>query len=161
MVISFDGALAPSPQRRGVNWPGPDGKSIDAFTREPHPAHDPQTFFNLAYHLHQAIAQDSAPTVALAPQGRPGRRRLRRLLALVRPRPRCSAPWTGLGRYFADAHYRRLHSGPRPADDFFADYLDDRVTNRHRPDPVSGFARHLGCGGGSTRRSPWRRCTAA
>ena len=25
----------------------------------------------------------------------------------------------------------------------FADYLDERTTNRHRPDPVSGFAAHL------------------
>src|SRR5204862_7437568 len=50
--------------------------------------------------------------------------------------------WTGLGRYVTDA-VTGDYIGTRTADEFFADYLDDRVTNAHRPDPVTGFPRHL------------------
>src|SRR5207237_989831 len=50
--------------------------------------------------------------------------------------------WTGLARYFTDA-VSGDYIGTQQADEFFADYLDDRVTNGHRPDPVGGFPRHL------------------
>ena len=141
VLISFDGALIPTLRATAVNWPGPDGKSIDAFTREPLPAHDPQTFFNLVYHLHQAVSTDAAPTVALAHKGKPAFDSYRDLLALSELAP-VLGTWTGLGRYFTDA-VTGDYIGTRTADEFFADYLDDRVTNAHRPDPVTGFPRHL------------------
>jgi hypothetical protein len=141
VLISFDGALIPTLRATAVNWPAPDGKSVDAFTREPLAADDPQTFFNLVYHLHQAVSTDAAPTVALAHKGKPAFDSYRDLLALAQLAP-VLGTWTGLGRYFTDA-VTGDYIGTRTADEFFADYLDDRVTNAHRPDPVTGFPRHL------------------
>ncbi|HEX4611913.1 MAG TPA: hypothetical protein VH092_27200, partial [Urbifossiella sp.] len=141
VLISFDQALIPTLRSTAVNWPGPDGKGVDAFTREPLPAHDPQTFFNLAYHLHQAISSDAAPTVALIHKGQPAAPGYADLLALADLAP-VFGNWTGLGRYFGDA-VTGDYIGTQPADEFFADYLDDRVTHDRRPDPVTGFPRHL------------------
>jgi hypothetical protein len=140
VATNFDGALAPSRYATVINWPAPDGRAIDAFTKEPHPAHDPQTFFNLGYHLHQATTHDSAPTVVLLHRGKPAAVGYDDWLALSDLAP-VLGQWTNLTRYFADAHTGE-YTGAASADDFFADALDDRVTNRHRPDPVSGFARH-------------------
>ena len=50
--------------------------------------------------------------------------------------------FTNLSRYFTDATSGD-YIGVQPADEFFCDYLDDRVTNQQRPGPVSGFPRHL------------------
>ena len=141
VLISFDGALIPTLRATAVSWPAPDGKSVDAFTREPLPADDPATFFNLAYHLHQAVGTDAAPTVALMHRGKPAAEPYRDLLALADLAP-VLGTWIGLGRYFSDA-VTGDYIGSRSADEFFADYLDERVTNEHRPDPVTGFPRHL------------------
>ena len=141
VLVSFDAALVPTMRSVAVNWPGPDGKSVDAFTREPLPAHDPHTFFNLVYHLHQAVSQDAAPTVALVHKGQPACEAYRDLLALNELGP-VLGTWTGLSRYFTDA-VTGDYIGAQQADEFFADYLDDRVTNARRPDPVTGFPRHL------------------
>ena len=102
VLVSFDGALIPSLRATAVNWPAPDGKAVDAFTREPLPAHDPHTFFNLVHHLHQAVSQDAAPTVALAHKGRPAYAAYDDLLALADLAP-VFGEWLGLGRYFSDA----------------------------------------------------------
>jgi hypothetical protein len=141
VLISFDGALIPTLRATAVNWPSPEGKSVDAFTREPLPADDPMTYFNLVYHLHQAVTSDAAPTIALAHKGKPAFDAHADLLALNELAP-VLGTWTGLGRYFSDA-VTGDYIGTRTADEFFADYLDDRVTNQHRPDPVTGFPRHL------------------
>ncbi|MDB5311655.1 MAG: hypothetical protein JWO38_5857 [Gemmataceae bacterium] len=141
VLVSFDAALIPALRGTAVNWPGPDGKAVDAFTREPLPAHDPHTFFNLVYHVRQAITQDAAPTVALIHKGKPAVAAYGDLLALAALAP-VLGTWTGLGRYFTDA-VTGDYIGTQPADEFFADYLDDRVTTGHRPDPVTGFSRHL------------------
>ncbi|MBN9523132.1 hypothetical protein J0H58_32230, partial [bacterium] len=141
VLISFDQALIPTLRSTAVNWPGPDGKAVDAFTREPLPAHDPQTFFNLAYHLHQAISSDAAPTVALIHKGQPPAAGYADLLALGELGP-VLGNWTGLARYFSDA-VTGDYIGTQPADEFFADSLDDRVTHDKSPTPVTGFPRHL------------------
>jgi hypothetical protein len=141
VVVSFDGALTPARNSAVVNWPSPDGRSIDAFAREPQPASDPITFFNLPYLLHQATTSDSAPTVAFAHRGEAAAVGYDELVALADLAP-AVGEFTSLGRYLADHHYGE-YLGAATADDFFADYLDDRVTNLHRPEPVSGFARHL------------------
>ncbi|QEL19701.1 hypothetical protein [Limnoglobus roseus] len=140
IVVSFDGALIPSRYSAVVSWPGPDGKTVDVFTREPQPAHESQTFFNFAYLLHQAISHDSTPTLTL----------LHKKAAAVGYGDYLAlgdlAPVFGeamsMSRYFAETHAGD-YTGAATGDEFFADYLDDRVTNRHRPDPVGGFARHL------------------
>ncbi|HVK16987.1 MAG TPA: hypothetical protein VM533_08560, partial [Fimbriiglobus sp.] len=141
VVVSFDGAMSPARNAAVVNWPSPDGKSIDGFAREPQSASDPATFFNLAYTLHQAMTQDSTPTVALAHKGDPAALGYDELIALSELGDVVGA-WTGLGRYLSEHHYGE-YLGAATADDFFADYLDERVTNLHRPDAVSGFAQHL------------------
>jgi hypothetical protein len=124
-----------------VSWPSPDGKAVEAFTREPLPANDPHTFFNLVYHLHQATTYDSAPTVSLAHKGEPAFATYRDLLALADLAP-VFGEWTNLSRYFGGATSGD-YIGAQSADEFFADYLDDRVTNAHRRDAVGGFPRHL------------------
>ncbi|QJW94267.1 hypothetical protein [Frigoriglobus tundricola] len=141
VLVSSDGALIPSIRASAVNWPGPDSKSVEAFTRAPLPAHDPHTFFNIVYHLHQATSYDSAPTVSLAHAGEPAFASYHDLLALTDLAP-VFGEWTNLSRYFGGVTSGD-YIGVQAADEFFADYLDDRVTNRHRPDPVGGFPRQL------------------
>jgi hypothetical protein len=141
VLVSSDGGLIPSIRASAVNWPGPDGKSVEAFTREPLPAHDPHTFFNLVYHLHQATNYDSAPTVSLSHKGEPPFASYHDLLALTDLAP-VFGEWTNLSRYFGGVTSGD-YIGVQSADEFFADYLDDRVTNQHRPDAVGGFPRHL------------------
>lgn len=140
ILVSFDGALTPARNTAVLNWPSPDGKSLDAYGREPHNAADPLTFFNLVYHLQQSFSHDSAPTLAFAHRGEPaaiGYTEFVTLATLGDP----VGTFTNLRRYLEEYHYGE-YLGAASADDFFADYLDDRVTNRHRSDAVSGFARH-------------------
>jgi hypothetical protein len=141
VLVSSDGGLIPSIRASAVNWPGPDGKSVEAFTRDPLPAHDPHTFFNIVYHLHQATSYDSAPTVSLAHKGEPAFASYDDLLALTELAP-VFGEWTNLSRYF-NGVTSGDYIGVQSADEFFADYLDDRVTNLHRTDAVGGFPRHL------------------
>lgn len=140
VLLSTDGSLIPNIRSSAVNWPGPDGRSVEAYTREPLPAHDPHTFFNLVYYLHQATTYDSAPTVSLLHKGEPAFANYHDLLALLELAP-VFGEWTNLSRYFGGVTSGD-YIGEQPADEFFADYLDDRVTNLHRPEPVSGFPRH-------------------
>ena len=133
--------MIPTLRSTAVNWPGPDGRSIEAFCREPLPASDPGTFFNLVYHMHQAHSSDAAPTMAFVHKGEPAFDSYRDLLALNELVP-VFGEFTNLTRYFTDATSGD-YIGVQPADEFFNDYLDDRVTNQKRPGPVSGFPRHL------------------
>jgi hypothetical protein len=139
LLVSFDGAVSPNYRSTVVNWSSPDGKSIDAFTRLPAPAHKAETFFNLVYTLHQSITQDTAPTLAISHQGEPANPLYEDWLALSALMP-VLGTWTTFSRYFSDA-LAGEYVGASNADDFFADYLEER-TNAHRPDPVSAFAAH-------------------
>jgi hypothetical protein len=141
VFIASDGAMIPPVRSTAVNWPGPDGRSVDAFCREPLPAHDPQTFFNIVYHMYQAFTSDAAPTIALVHTGESAFPSYGDLLALGELAP-VFGEWINLSRYFTDATSGD-YIGAQPADEFFTDYLDDRVTNQKRPEPVSGFAAHL------------------
>ncbi|MFM8271920.1 MAG: hypothetical protein ACKODX_06240, partial [Gemmata sp.] len=141
VLISTDAALVPSIRASAVNWPSPDGKAVEAYTRDPLPAADPHTYFNLVYHLHQATTYDSAPTVSLKHLGEPACASYDDLLALFELAP-VFGEWTNLSRYFGGATSGD-YIGVQSADEFFADYLDERVTNEHRPEPVGGFPRHL------------------
>jgi hypothetical protein len=140
VVSSFDPTV-PSPFRAAVvNWPAPDGKAVDAFAKAPLPAGEWQTWFNLAYHLHQAVTNDAAPTLAFWHKGGAAPPPHADLLALADLSPVLGS-YAGLTQYFNDV-LTGEYVGPSTADDFAGDPLDDRVTHRHRPDPVSGFARH-------------------
>ncbi len=141
VLISQDGAMIPTIRSTAVNWPGPDGRSIDAFCREPLPAHDPLTFFNIVYHMYQAFSTDAAPTVALVHKGEAAFDSYRDLLALGELAP-VFGNFTNLSRYFTDATSGD-YIGAQQADEFFCDYLDDRVTNQKRTGAVSGFPRHM------------------
>lgn len=137
LLLSFDGAVVPTYRTTVVNWSSPDGKSIDAFTRLPNPAHKAETFFNLVYNLHQSISQDTAPTLALSHQGEPANALYEDWLALSQLAP-VLGEWTTFSRYFSDA-LAGEYVGSTSPDDYFADYLEERV-NARRPDAVSAFA---------------------
>jgi hypothetical protein len=141
ILISQDGALIPTLRSTAVNWPGPDGRAIDAFCREPLPASDPLTFFNIVYHMHQAYGSDAAPTIALVHKGEPPFDSFSDLLALNELVP-IFGEFINLSRYFTDATGGD-YIGVQQADDFFCDYVDDRVTNQKRSGPVSGFPKQL------------------
>ncbi|HVK08578.1 MAG TPA: hypothetical protein VM597_07350 [Gemmataceae bacterium] len=139
LLAAFDGAVVPTYRATVVNWTAPDGKSIDAFTRVPAPAHKAETFFNLVYSLHQSISQDSAPTLAILHTTEPANPLYEDWLALSRLGP-VLGEWTTFSRYFSDA-LAGEYVGTTNPDEFFSDYLEER-TNARRPDPVSGFAAH-------------------
>jgi hypothetical protein len=140
MMLSLDGATTPNRNACVVNWPGQDGQSLDAFGRDPLSASDPSTFFNLVYTLHQATTSDSKPTVAFAHKGQTPAVGYEELVAFAEL-SEALGTFTGLGRYLEEYHYGEYIGNAGP-DDFFSDDLDDRVTNRNRPDAVSGFAQH-------------------
>ncbi|MFO0847492.1 MAG: hypothetical protein U0871_02870 [Gemmataceae bacterium] len=139
-LLSLDGATVPHRSGPVATWPGPDGRSVDAYARDPIPAAEPATFFNLPYTLHTAINQDSNPTVAFAHRGEPAAIGYAELVALSELAG-VLGEFTSVGRYLGEHHYGD-YLGTATADDFFSDSLDERVTARKRPDPVSGFAVH-------------------
>jgi hypothetical protein len=140
VMLSLDGATTPNRNACVINWPGQDGQAIEAFGREPLPASDPSTFFNLVYTLHQATTSDSKPTVGFVHRGDAPAIGYDELIAFAELSDALGS-FTGLSRYFEEYHYGE-YIGNAGVDDFFTDDLDDRVTNRHRPDAVSGFAQH-------------------
>jgi hypothetical protein len=141
MMVPLDEALAPNRNAAVLNWPAPDGTAIDALGREPLPAGDPLTFFNLVYTLHNAITKDSRPTVVFSHTGEPPAIGYDELLTLA-DLSTAVGEFTGTARYLADNHYGD-YLGTVTGDDFFNDPLDRRVGTEKRSDPVSGFARHL------------------
>ena len=141
LLVSFDGALTPNRNAAVLNWPAPDGKTIDAVGREPLSASDPLTFFNLVYTFNQAMTKDSRPTVILAHRGEPAAVGYEELLTLTELST-AVGEFVGVTKYLADNHYGD-YLGTVTGDDFFADALDRRVTTEHRTDAVGGFARHL------------------
>lgn len=133
------GTVRPPWRAAVVNWSSPDGKSVDALAREPLPAHEATTYFNLVYTIKQAISDDSSPTLALMHSGEQAFDSYADWLALSRLAP-ALGQWATLSRYFAEA-YAGEYAGTASADEFFADELDRRC-QAHLPDPVSDFARH-------------------
>jgi hypothetical protein len=136
--VAFDGALVPNHHATVINWPSPDGKQVTTLTRTPHAGHQAQTYFNLGYHLHQAITQDTAPTIAIVHTEKP--LPLYEDWLSLTPLAPALGQWTTLSRYLSDA-LAGSYAMPSGADEFFADYLDERHAAR-LPDPVSAFARH-------------------
>src|SRR5207302_2960535 len=65
LFLSFGDTKLPVHKAAVIQWPAADGKQIEAFTRAPLPAEDPNTYFHLAHHLHQTIMQDSAAVLGV------------------------------------------------------------------------------------------------
>jgi hypothetical protein len=99
LALVFDDAALPDFRTTVINWPAPDGKQVEAFTRKPFRADDPQTFFHLAHHLCQTIRQDHAATLGLLHAGTPAAPWYKDWLELSRLAP-VLGQWTTFSRYF-------------------------------------------------------------
>jgi hypothetical protein len=159
LLLAFDEAVLPTYQTTVVSWPSPDGKQVDAFTRMPHKAESPQTFFHWGHYLHKTIAQDHTATLALLHTVEPAGPWYEDLLELSRFGP-VLGQWTTLSRYLTDVMAGEYASSGSP-DDFHGDYLTERTTPHPgrtnfqsvgpgrtdfqsvREQPVSWFARHV------------------
>lgn len=137
LLLSFDTASVPTYRSTVTSWPSPDGKQVEAFTRTPYAADNPQTYFHLAHYLRQSISQDHAGTLALLHQGSPAAPWYEDLLELSRFAP-VLGRWTTLNRYLDDVLAGEYASVVQ-ADEFRDDYLEER-TNARSPQPVSWFA---------------------
>ena len=87
--------------------------------------------------MHQATRRTRPRRSRFVHKGEPAFDSYRDLLALNELLP-VFGEFTNLTRYFTDATSGD-YIGVQPADEFFSDYLDDRVTNQKRPGPVSGL----------------------
>jgi hypothetical protein len=140
LLLSFDEAVLPTYQVTVVNWPAPDGKQVEAFTRPPYPADNPQTFFHLAHYLFQTIRQDHSATLALLHTGTAAQPWYADWLELCRFGP-VLGQWTTFSHYFNDV-LAGEHASSLSADEFQWDYLSERTT-AHQDAPVSWFARQV------------------
>jgi len=125
VLLSFDESVVPFHRSAVINWPAPDGKQVEAFTRTPFAADSPQTYFHLAYHLYQTIMQDMAATLALLHKGKPPAPWYHDWLELSRLSP-VLGRWTTLSGYFNEVTSGDYTSAAL-ADDFHDDYLVERV----------------------------------
>jgi hypothetical protein len=156
LLVSFDEAVLPAHRSPVISWPSPDGKQVDAFTRTPHPADSPQTWFHLAYHLHQTIMQDQAATLALLHRGKPAPAWYEDAVELARFCP-VLGRWTTLSKYF-DEVLPGEYASAASADEFHGEFLVERAPPTDGasysepplaqrpapvPHPISGFARQL------------------
>ena len=133
------GADLPGNDAAVLNWPSPDGKTIDAIGRAPHRADDPLTFFNLTHTLHAATGKDTAPLVLLRHDGTPPAVGYAELVAFATLSDAIGT-FTTPSRYLGDHHYGD-YLGTTTPDDFRLDLLADRARRKVR-DPVSAFGRH-------------------
>jgi hypothetical protein len=150
LYLSFDDTRLPSHKAASIQWSSPDGRQIEAFTRTPHPADDPQTFFHLTHYLHQTIMQDSAATFALLhPPGSPAAPWYDDWLALNVLAP-VLGTWTTLTRYLSDGLVGE-YAPPAAADDFAIDALEPRCQAAVNlpPSPPGGGR------GGTTPAGDW------
>lgn len=124
LLLAFDESVLPSHRAPVVSWPSPDGKSIEAFARTPHPADSAQTYFHLTYHLHQTIMQDQAATLALLHRDKSACPWYDDWLELSRLAP-VLGKWTTLSNYFGEVMTGDYASAAE-ADEFHGDYLVER-----------------------------------
>ncbi|MGL4424431.1 MAG: hypothetical protein ACRCZF_27505, partial [Gemmataceae bacterium] len=137
ITTTFDNALAPSRYTTIVHWPGHDGRSLPTLTKDPLKLADPGTFFNLGYHLYQSLTHDSTPTLAFLQTDAAPAVGAAEWDALAELAP-VFGRWTGVGQYLADVSAGD-YAGPASPDEFFTDTLDDRVSVRSLPNPVSSL----------------------
>jgi hypothetical protein len=139
LLLTFDEAGVPQYQGCLVSWPSPDGKQIDAFVRQPHPADGAQTFFNLGHYLFKTTREDQTATVALLHTATPAGPWYRDWMELSRLAP-VMGTWQTLSQYFNEVMSGEHVSALSP-DEFHSDFLSERVTAQSS-EPVSAFARH-------------------
>jgi hypothetical protein len=139
LLLAFDDAVIPSHRTTVISWPSPDGKQVEAFTRAPYAADNPQTFFHVAHYLHKTIMQDHAATFGLLHAAGPSAPWYRDWLELSRFGP-VLGKWTTFSAYFGEV-YAGEYTAAVNADEFHGDYLSER-TNAKSDAPVSMFARH-------------------
>jgi hypothetical protein len=144
IMLAFDNSVLPTYRTTVTSWPSPDGKQVEAFTRTPYAADNPQTWFHLAHYLRQTIQQDHAATLALLHHAGPAALWYEDWLELQRFGP-ILGQWTTLSRYFTEVMSGEYASAAN-ADEFHSDYLEER-TNARVEQPVSWFA----------RQARWRR----
>jgi hypothetical protein len=131
--------VIPAHRSTVISWPSPDGKQIEAFTRAPNAADNPQTFYHLAHHLHRTIMQDHAATLGLLHTATAAAPWYDDWLELSRLAP-VLGQWTTLSRYFNEVMSGE-YAAAASADEFHGDYLSERI-NARSPQPVTGFAWH-------------------
>jgi hypothetical protein len=140
ILLAFDDGVLPTHRATVINWPSPDGKQVEAFTRKPHEGDNPQTYFHLAYYLHQTIMQDHAATFALLHNQALLSPFYRDWLELSRLAP-VLGKWTTLSKYFNEV-LAGEYASAAVGDDFHCDYLTER-TGEKDCRAVSGFARQV------------------
>jgi hypothetical protein len=140
LFLTFDeNAGLPSYAQCVVSWPSPDGKQIDAFTRQPKYADSVETFFNLGQTWFKTTREDHAATVFLLHRDKPTAVWYRDLMELARL-------GSVFGQWTTFSHYLGVvQAGEYPsimtADDFHFDFLSERIAAQS-DEPVSAFARH-------------------
>ena len=102
LYLAFDSARIPSHKATLIQWPAPDGRQVNAFTRTPYAADDAQTFFHAVHYLHQTIMQDSAATLCLRHGATPAGPWYEDWLALNRLAP-VLGQWETFSGYLRDA----------------------------------------------------------
>ncbi|HEY1381849.1 MAG TPA: hypothetical protein VGF55_33930, partial [Gemmataceae bacterium] len=145
LYLAFGDAKLPAHKAVVIQWSAADGKQVEAFTRAPLPADDPQTYFHLAHHLHQTIMQDSAATLALLHRpDKPAAPFYDDWLAVTALAP-VLGTWTTVGRYLRDGVVGE-YASPANADEFAIDALEMR-SNAATTAPPSPFMGEGGRGG--------------
>jgi hypothetical protein len=141
VLLSFDEAVIPTHRSTVINWPSPDGKQVEAFTRAPYAADNPQTFFHWAHYLRRTIAEDHSATITLLHRGlaraAPSYEDLLEL-SLLEP---VFGEWVTLSRYLNDV-LAGEYASAAAADDFHGDYLGLRHEQKLNR-PVSWFAEQV------------------
>lgn len=129
----------PNYQGVTISWPSPDGKTLEAFVRNPQPVDQAQTFFNLGHAWFKTTREDQTATLALVHKDKPPAAWYGDLMCLARLAP-LFGKWTTFGQYFSEISGGEYVPSLSP-DEFHFDYLAER-TEAHLLDPTSGFARY-------------------
>ncbi len=128
LLVSFGDARLPDYKAAVVQWPSPDGRQVEAFTRPPRPADDPETYFHLGHYLHETIQRDQSATFALLHRpGAPAAPWYDDWLALTDLAPVLGL-WTTAARYLGDGIVGE-YATPASADEFAIDALEPRCLN--------------------------------
>ncbi|HLJ92356.1 MAG TPA: hypothetical protein VKU02_04105 [Gemmataceae bacterium] len=139
LLLPSDDAGLPDYRSVVTSLPSPDGKQVDAFTRIPYAAENPQTYFHWAHYLHKTIAQDHSATLALLHTAAPAAPWYEDLLELHRLGP-VFGQWMTLSSFFREATAGEYVTSS--GDEYHGDALGQRTT-AHAEGPVSSFARHV------------------
>src|SRR5262249_15824322 len=137
LLVALDETWSPNYRATTVSWSSPDGKQVEAFTRMPYAADNPQTYFHLAHYLHKTIMQHHLATIALAHRETPAPPWYQDWLELCRLGP-VLGKWTTLTHYLEEVHADD-YGGGDAAEEYRGDHLTER-TNAHLEQPVSEFA---------------------